>query len=383
MKILCAPDSYKGCLSASRVAAAMQVGIGRIPATVASGCPIADGGEGTAEVLAGATSALPQSVSVTGPLGDRVGASFFLQANQSLALMDMASAAGLSLVDSAQRDVMRSTTYGVGEMLLAACESGARQIIIGVGGSASNDGGCGMAQAIGVRFMDATGAIIPAPMGGIDLLAVSSIDMRGINPAVLDVDIIVACDVDNVLTGDRGAARTYAAQKGAGATEIGLLDRGLANLAAAVRRNLGIDVEVSRAGAAGGLAAGLLAFTGASLHSGIDIVLDAVRFDDRVSDFDLCLTGEGRLDGQSLSGKACLGVARRAAQSGVPTIALIGSVGAGADEALRAGLSGYELIAAGLPAAESMQRAEELIADAAERVVRRYLRKPIALTRSL
>ncbi|MCI0517920.1 MAG: glycerate kinase, partial [Woeseiaceae bacterium] len=305
MKILCAPDSYKGCLSASRVAAAMQVGIGRIPATVASGCPIADGGEGTAEVLAGATSALPQSVSVTGPLGDRVGASFFLQANQSLALMDMASAAGLSLVDSAQRDVMRSTTYGVGEMLLAACESGARQIIIGVGGSASNDGGCGMAQAIGVRFMDATGAIIPAPMGGIDLLAVSSIDMRGINPAVLDVDIIVACDVDNVLTGDRGAARTYAAQKGAGATEIGLLDRGLANLAAAIRRNLGIDVEVSRAGAAGGLAAGLLAFTGASLHSGIDIVLDAVRFDDRVSDFDLCLTGEGRLDGQSLSGKAC------------------------------------------------------------------------------
>lgn len=383
MKILCAPDSYKDCLSASRVAAAMQVGIGRIPATVASCCPIADGGEGTAEVLAGATSALPQSVSVTGPLGDRVDACFFLLAEQSLALMDMASAAGLSLVDSAQRDVMRSTTYGVGEMLLAACESGARQIIIGVGGSASNDGGCGMAQAIGVRFMDATGAIIPAPMGGIDLLAVSSIDMRGINPAVSDVDIVVACDVDNPLTGSRGSARTYAAQKGASAAEIELLDRGLANLAAAVRRNLGIDVEVSRAGAAGGLAAGLLAFSGASLHSGIDIVLDAVRFDERVSDFDLCLTGEGRLDGQTLSGKACLGVARHAAQAGVPTIALVGSVGAGADEALRAGLSGYELIAAGLPATDSMRRAEELIANAAERAVLRYLRQPISLTRSL
>lgn len=375
MKVICAPDSYKDCLSAARVAAAMQAGIDRIPAKVdVSCCPIADGGEGTAEILAAATSARPQRVSVTGPLGDRTEACVYLHAGRSMAFMDMASAAGLTLVEPARRDVMRATTYGVGEMLLVACELGARQVIVGVGGSAGNDGGCGMAQAIGVRFMDATGGIIPAPMGGVDLLAVSGIDLRGIHPAMLDVDIVVACDVDNPLTGDRGAARTYASQKGASAAEIELLDRGLANLAAVVRRQPGIEMDVPRAGAAGGLAAGLLAFTGASLHSGIDIVLDTVRFDERVQGCALCLTGEGMLDGQSLSGKACLGVARRAAQAGVPTVALVGAAGAGADEALRAGLSAYEVTAAGLPAAESMRRAEELIADAAERVVRRYLR---------
>ena len=285
----------------------------------------------------------------------------------------MASAAGLTLIDRLQRDVMRSTTYGVGELLLASCASGASRVIVGVGGSASNDGGCGMAQAIGVRFMDAMGAIIPAPMGGIDLLAVSSIDMRGVNPAIFEVDIIVACDVDNPLTGDQGAANIYAAQKGATGEQIELLDRGLVNLAAVVQRTLGIDLAVASAGAAGGLAAGLVAFAGASLASGIDIVLDAVHFDERVRNCDLCLTGEGRLDGQSLSGKACLGVARRAAKAGVPSIALVGSAGVDAERALQAGLSAYELIGEGLSAADSIRRAEELVANSAERVVARFL----------
>jgi glycerate kinase len=374
MKIICAPDSFKDCLPASNVAAAMRLGIDRVaPQARVDCCPIADGGEGTAVVLATARSALPRSVSVAGPLGKKVNATFFLDEEQSLAIMDMASAAGLTLIDRSQRDVMRSTTYGVGEMLLAACESGASRVIVGVGGSASNDGGCGMAQAIGVRFMDAMGAIIPAPMGGIDLLAVASIDMRGINPAIFELEIIVACDVDNPLTGAQGAASIYAAQKGASGEQIELLDRGLVNLAAVVRRTLGIDITVARAGAAGGLAAGLVAFTGASLASGIEIVLDAVRFDERVRNCDLCLTGEGRLDGQSLSGKACLGVARRAAKAGVPTIALVGAATVDADKALRAGLSAYELIGDGLPAAESIRRAEELIANAAERVVTRFL----------
>jgi glycerate 2-kinase len=308
---------------------------------------------------------LPLSVSVAGPLGVKVNATAFLDDEHSLAMIDMASASGLTLIDHSQRDVMRSTTYGVGELLLAACESGASRVIVGVGGSASNDGGCGMAQAIGVRFVDA--------MGGIDLLAVASIDMRGINPAIVEVEIIVACDVENPLTGAQGAAKTYAAQKGATAEQIELLDRGLVNLAAVVQRTLGVDITVARAGAAGGLAAGLVAFTGASLASGVDIVLDAVNFDDRVRACDLCLTGEGRLDGQSLSGKACMGVARRAAQAGVPTIALVGSAAVDADKTLQAGLSAYELVGQGLSTVESIRRAEELIANAAERVVTRFL----------
>jgi glycerate 2-kinase len=376
MKIICAPDSFKDCLPASRVAAAMRLGIRRVAAQAhVDCCPIADGGEGTAAILAAARSALPQSVSVAGPLGVKVNATFFLADEESLAIIDMASAAGLTLVDRSQRDVMRSTTYGVGELFLAACESGASRVIVGVGGSASNDGGCGMAQAIGVRFMDAMGAIIPAPMGGIDLLAVASIDMRGINPAIFEVEIIVACDVDNPLAGAQGAAKIYAAQKGATGEQIELLDRGLVNLAAVVQRTLGIDITVARAGAAGGLAAGLVAFTGASLASGIDIVLDAVHFDDRVRNCDLCLTGEGRLDGQSLAGKACLGVARRAANAGVPTVALVGSAAVDAAKTLPAGLSAYELIGEGLSAAESIRRAEELIANAAERVVTRFLQR--------
>jgi glycerate 2-kinase len=376
MKIICAPDSFKDCLPASRVAAAMRLGIRRVAAQAhVDCCPIADGGEGTAAILAAARSALPQSVSVAGPLGVKVNATFFLADEESLAIIDMASAAGLTLVDRSQRDVMRSTTYGVGELFLAACESGASRVIVGVGGSASNDGGCGMAQAIGVRFMDAMGAIIPAPMGGIDLLAVASIDMRGINPAIFEVEIIVACDVDNPLAGAQGAAKIYAAQKGATGEQIELLDRGLVNLAAVVQRTLGIDITVARAGAAGGLAAGLVGFTGASLASGIDIVLDAVHFDDRVRNCDLCLTGEGRLDGQSLAGKACLGVARRAANAGVPTVALVGSAAVDAAKTLPAGLSAYELIGEGLSAAESIRRAEELIANAAERVVTRFLQR--------
>ena len=376
MKIICAPDSFKDCLPASRVAAAMQLGIRRVAAQAhIDCCPIADGGEGTAMILAAARSALPRSVAVAGPLGAKVDATLYVEDDHSLGIIDMASAAGLTLVDRLQRDVMRSTTYGVGELLLAACESGASRVIVGVGGSASNDGGCGMAQAIGVRFMDAMGAIIPAPMGGIDLLAVASIDMRGINPAIFEVEIIVACDVENPLTGDQGAARIYAAQKGATGEQIELLDRGLVNLAAVVQRTLGIDITVPRAGAAGGLAAGLVAFTGASLASGVEIVLDAVHFDERVRNCDLCLTGEGRLDGQSLSGKACLGVARRAAKAGVPSIALVGSATIDSDQARQAGLPAYELIGEGLSATDSIRRAEELIANAAERIATRFLRR--------
>lgn len=351
----------------------MQRGIRRgFPHALIDTCPVADGGEGTAKVLAEATAARPHAIPVCGPLGETVYALFYRGDEPRVAILDMASAAGLMLVEPSRRNVMRSTTYGVGELLLAACGTGAPRVVIGVGGSAGNDGGCGMAQAIGVRFLDASRASIPAPMGGEDLLSIAAIDISGIDPRIATTEFVVVCDVGNLLCGKRGAAPVYAAQKGATESQIAALDRGLANLANIVSRDLGIDMTGPRCGAAGGLAAGLLAFAAAKLESGIDIVLDAVNFDARVKNCDLCLTGEGKLDSQSLEGKACLGVARHAAQQNVPAIALVGSVAAGAEKMLQAGLTAYELIGKGLSMIESIRRAEELIADTAERVVTRF-----------
>jgi glycerate kinase len=379
VKIICAPDSFKDCLPASSIASAMQAGIRRaLPDAVIDLCPVADGGEGTADIVAAAIAATPHSLRVRGPLGDPVDAVYYLAHDQRLAILDMASAAGLMLIPRERRDVMRSSTFGVGQLLLAACTSGAQRVIVGVGGSASNDGGCGMAQALGIRFLDNSGRTINAAIGGADLPAIASIDLSQVQSSIEEIDIVVACDVDNVLTGDNGAAKVYAAQKGASEDQIAELERGLVHLAATVSRDTGTDLaDISRAGAAGGLAGGLLVFAGATLASGIDIVLRAVGFDQRVGDCDLCLTGEGRLDRQSLAGKACLGVARRAAGAGVACVALVGSVGAGAEETLRCGLSSYELIGPGLTAAESMRQAEGLIADAAERVVAQYLQQSL------
>jgi glycerate kinase len=352
----------------------MRDGILRaMPDAIVDCCQIADGGEGTANILTEALGGNFVTTSVTGPTGDRLVTSFGVVSRQNLAILDIASAAGLSLVPAARRDVMRATSFGVGELIRAACTSGAEKIIVGVGGSACNDGGCGMAQALGASFYDGNGKLIQSPMGGGDLLDIRSVDIERMTRALDGVEITVACDVGNPLTGSNGAAHIYAAQKGANDTQIAMLDRGLRNLAAIVRRDLGIEIEDRpRCGAAGGLAAGLFAFAGAALASGIDIVLDAVQFDRRVRDVDLCLTGEGRIDGQSLEGKACMGVAARAGTANVPTIALVGVAGPGAERMLESGLLSYELIGPGLPEQESIRRSRELLANSAERIVRQF-----------
>jgi glycerate kinase len=374
MKILCAPDSFKGSISASDAAIAMREGILRAcPNASVDCCPIADGGEGTARILTKTLGGSFSPVTVRGPLGDPVSATFGTVAQGNIAILDIASASGLALVPNDERNVMRATSFGVGELIKAACKFGAQKIIVGVGGSACNDGGCGMAQALGVRFLDSNGQEIASPMGGGDLIKISAIDVSHWDPAVSGKEITVACDVGNPLTGKNGAAHIYAAQKGANDTQIATLDRGLENLATIVRRDLGIEIEdLPRCGAAGGLAAGLFAFAGAALASGIDVVLDAVQFDRRVRDVDLCLTGEGRIDGQSIEGKACIGVARRARAAKVPTIALVGIAGAGVEKVLEAGLLTYEIISPGLPEQESIRRARELLADCAERIVRQF-----------
>lgn len=375
MRVLLAPDKFKGSLSAPDAARAMARGVKRaLPAAEVDECPIADGGEGTVAALVAATRGELVKTMVARPhppfargeaewgvLGDGSGT----------AVIEMAAASGLVLAPPAGRDPTRTTTYGTGELLRVAMDRGARKIILGIGGSATNDGGCGAAQALGVRFLDRHGIEIQSAMAGGMLGDIASIDLSDLLPRARETEIVVACDVNNPLTGPSGASIIYGPQKGATPPQAAALDRGLSHLAELWREQLGVDVEtMPGAGAAGGLGGGLVAFLSARLRPGAGIVLAAVRLRERAKGCDLCLTGEGRLDGQSLSGKACLAVARVADEAGVPTIALVGSASADAGRALSAGLAGYRVIGSGLSVEESMRRAAELIEEAAYRVVR-------------
>jgi len=376
MKIMCAPDSFKESISATQAAEAMANGIHEVlPDAKVDLCPIADGGEGTLIAFTAAMSATTNSLTVRGPLGDPVDAAFASFPDSRFAVVESAAAAGLQLIPISSRNPELTSSYGVGELIAAACEAGPRKIIVGVGGSATTDGGCGMAQALGLRFYDQGSALIEKPISGGMLHDVSRIDATGRLAILDDVVVIVASDVQNPLTGPDGAAAVYGPQKGATAEQVARLDAGLANLAAVIRRDLNIDIEkLPGSGAAGGLGGGLVAFAGAALASGIDTILDVTEFADRVRHCDLCLTGEGKIDSQSLSGKACMGVARSAARYGVPTIALVGAKGADAEQCIEAGLDDIVVIGEGLPAEYSMRHADTLIAAAAGRVVKKLLK---------
>lgn len=362
-------------MTASLAAEAMAAGIRKaVPDAVIDLCPIADGGEGT---LSAFTTALPGQtyrVIVDGPLGDPVETAFGCFSQGMFAVVESAMAAGLQLISEPNRDPEKTSSYGVGELLVAACRTEPRRIIVGVGGSATNDGGCGMAQALGFRFYDRDDRLIEQPVCGGMLNDIKRIDKSGRLAALANIKIIVASDVRNPLTGPDGAAAVYGPQKGATAEQVARLDSGLANLAGLIRRNLDIDIEMQPgSGAAGGLGGGLVAFAGAMITSGIDTVLEASNFEQRVQSCDLCLTGEGQIDSQSVSGKACIGVARVAVRHGVPTIALVGAAGSGAEKCLQAGLQDIVVIGKGLSMEQSIQQAEELIAAAAGEVARKYL----------
>ena len=376
MKIICAPDSFKESLTAAEAARAMARGVkSASPHTVVDTCPIADGGEGTVEALVAATLGRTHTTSVAGPLGQWVDAAWGMlgvkRGDPTTAVIEMAAAAGLALVPMAQRDPTRTSTFGVGMLIRAALDAGARRIIMGIGGSATNDGGCGMAMALDAGFFDATGRPLSntTPTGGM-LGQIGRIDVDQLDPRIADTQITVACDVTNPLTGPNGASYIYGPQKGGTPAQIKSLDKGMSHLADLFRDQLDKDVAtMPGAGASGGLGAGLVAFLGATLRPGIEIVLDAVDFDARVAGCDLCLTGEGRIDGTSLSGKACLGVAQRAQRQGVDTIALVGSIGPDADRTLDAGLKAYHAIGDGLTQEESIRRAVELIERSASDIV--------------
>jgi glycerate kinase len=374
VKIICAPDSFKGSLTAEQAARVMARGVRRAqPDAEVEVCPISDGGEGFTHAIAMANDHTMQAASCGDPLGRPINAAWCLlhgEGGQDTAVIEMASASGLILLKQHELDPTKTSTFGTGQLIARALEAGAKRIILGIGGSATTDGGCGMAQALGARFYDQDQQLIQKPMTGGMLACVSRINFTSIDARLKNVTVIVACDVTNPLTGSNGAAHIYGPQKGATPEQVEELDAGLRHIAAIWRDPLGKDVEmVPGAGAAGGLGGGLLAFCDAELRSGLDIVLEYVRFDQRVRGCDLCLTGEGRLDGQSLSGKAVLGVAKAAARHGVPTVALVGSLGPGYEKALDAGLQDAIEIGCGLPTEESMTRAAELLEAVAERLV--------------
>lgn len=324
MKILIAPDSYKESLSAQAVADVIEAGMREVlPDAQFVKIPVADGGEGTVDSLVAWTGGGKRTVEVRGPLGEPVQAFYGLSGDGHTAVIEMAAASGLALVPREQRDPRYTSSYGTGELICAALDAGARNFILGIGGSATNDGGAGMLQALGVGLFDASGAQLPG--GGVALARLASIDISGLDPRLQECRIEVACDVDNPLTGPRGASATFGPQKGATPAMVAELDAALAHFAACIARDLGVQVDtVAGAGAAGGMGAGMLAFFKARLRPGVDIVMEAVGLDAQVQAADLVITGEGRIDSQTIHGKTPIGVARIAKRHGKPVIGIAG-----------------------------------------------------------
>ena len=374
MRFLLAPDSFKGSLSALEAAAAMADGIRRVcPQAEVFLLPLADGGEGTAESLITATGGRRLSTFVTGPLNTPVNATYGLLGPDSrTAVVEMAAAAGLPLVPPALRDPRQTTTYGVGELLRLAADAGVQKIIVGLGGSATNDGGAGAMQALRVRFLDAAGNSLPTPITGGDLARLARIDTTELR-FPQNVQVVIASDVTNPLLGPNGASVVYGPQKGADAEAVAELDVNLSLYVDVIKRDLGVDVaDRAGGGAAGGLGAGLMAFLGAEMRSGIDLVLDAAGFDEKARGADWVWTGEGRIDEQTLQGKTISGVLRRCRALGVPVLAFGGSVDDGAaDRLAEFGLtSAFPLVSGPMSLEQAMSDGERLLTAAAARVAR-------------
>ncbi|UAW97188.1 glycerate kinase [Halopseudomonas nanhaiensis] len=329
MKIVIAPNSFKDCLSASDVAGAIASGLKEVfPEAELMQCPMADGGEGTLDAVLCAMAGERRTASVSGPLGETVTARWGWLPESKTAIVEMAEASGLQLVPGGRRDACRSTTRGTGELILAALETGARNIVLTAGGSATNDAGAGMLKALGVRFLDAEGQ--PLPPGGLALGSLSRIELAGLDPRLHGVHFQLAADVNNPLCGPRGASFTFGRQKGATADQMVALDQALQHFASCSAAALGeCHSDVPGAGAAGGLGFAAHAFLGATFRPGVEVVAEMVCLSSRLAAADLVITGEGCCDAQTLQGKTPLGVARLAREHDVPVVVLAGTLGEG------------------------------------------------------
>jgi len=331
------------------------------PEAVLITCPLADGGEGTIELLVAATGGKTTECEVTGPLGERRLAPLGILGDGRTAAVEMAAASGLALVPAEKRDPRYTTTAGTGDLIRCALDAGMRRIVVGIGGSATNDGGAGMAASLGVRFLDESGEDLPH--GAIYLNNLEAIDMTGLDPRIREAAIVVASDVTNPLLGERGASHVYGPQKGASGYDVELLESALARLAEVASRHTGPGYEQKPgAGAAGGLGFGLMAFLGADLRAGIEVVMSAVGFERKIAGCGLVLTGEGRLDAQTAYGKTVTGVARAAQRHGIPVLALGGDVTEGTEKLRELGVTATLGIARGpLSVEESIRGTRELL----------------------
>lgn len=372
MKVLLCPDSYKGSLTALEVAEAMEEGIRRVfPESEIQKLPIADGGEGTVETLIISTGGIFHYSEVSSPLGEKVKARWGVLGDRKTVVMEMAEASGLELVPKEKRNPRFTTTFGTGEMIRAALDEGYRKFIIGIGGSATNDGGAGMIQALGGKFLDKDGVALPP--GGKFLKYLDQIDLNGLDPRLGESSILVACDVDNPLCGKKGASAVYGPQKGATPAMVEELDQALARYGKMAEEVTGIKaVDAPGSGAAGGLGAAFLFFTPAKLQPGIEIILDALLFDQKLADADWILTGEGKTDFQTAHGKGPVGIAMRAAKKNVPVLCLSGGLGDGYQQVLEKGIQGIQSIVAHPEASLDMcmKEGRRLVADASEQMAR-------------
>ncbi len=376
MKIVIAPDSFKGSLSALEASEAIERGLRRVRPDIDTVIvPMADGGEGTVDALVAANKGRVREVEVCGPLaGMKVGASYGILPDGT-AVIEMAAAAGLPLLKDEHRNPFETTSYGVGELIIDAVVQGCRQFIVGIGGSATNDCGTGLVQALGVRFYDDTDKEFVEPMNCRLNGLVKNIDVAGLHPMLAECEFTVACDVENPLLGARGATYVYSPQKGARKEDLPVLESNMSHVARIIQPYAEVDLaSYPGLGASGGLAVTMLTFLRAKLGAGIKIVIEQSNFAERIAGADLIITGEGRVDGQTVYGKTIAGIAAAAGEKSVPVVAMAGCLGEGAAEVLGIGVGAVVPICSGpMTLAEAMANAPELLSDAAERVFRLIL----------
>lgn len=371
MKIIAAPNAFKGSMSAREAAEAISEGVLRVVPDCEVICvPVADGGDGLGEIATEALRGRNCWTTVHGPLMDDLKAPFGYVDTTGVAIIEMANASGLALLSDEQRNPLKTTTYGTGELIVAAISKGATRIIVGLGGSATCDGGIGMASALGYRFLDKRGNELP-PIGKF-LNKIHAIDNSRVNMQIRNMRFEGVCDVTNLLTGKNGASYVYSPQKGADEDQVRQLDDGLVNLANVIHRDLGITVnKISGGGAAGGLGAGLYCFLGADLRKGIDLVLDLVCMKKKIQGADLVITGEGQIDYQTKFDKAPIGVARLARQNNIPCIAVCGSVGERVEELYEDGIDAvFSICSRPVQLEKAMTNAREMMVNSIEQIIR-------------
>lgn len=371
MNIVIAPDSFKGSLSAKEAGLAMERGIKRaLPESAVKVIPMADGGEGTMECLISATDGKFVAQKVLNPAGREIESGFGILGNGTTCIIEMAMSSGLYLIEDHERNPMRTTTYGFGQLIAAALDQGCREFILAVGGSATNDGGAGMLQALGVKLLGTDGEEIG--FGGGELSRLHSIQNDRMDPRLGECEFIIACDVDNPFIGPKGASAVFGPQKGATPEMVGQLDENLKQFADVIERTLGTAIHhIPGTGAAGGLAGGILAFLNGKLESGVSIVARVTGLEEAMEGADLVLTGEGRVDFQTVGGKTPYGVAKLAQSHGVPAILLAGSVGDGIDVLYEHGVTAVlSIVNKPMTLEEAMRQTDQLLEDAAEQVIR-------------